>query len=118
MWNAEYANNETAMRSSRGTHVVKHFVNVFKPEHISVKTLICHVNYRNSELTLSPRINVRNVSVLGYYRPARLRKKKTRKGISIVDKWVTLRGLHARAMYVVSNSNTRNVGLFFARSPM
>jgi len=76
MWNAEYANNETAMRSSRGTHVVKHFVNVFKPVHISVKTLMCHVNYRNSELTLSPHINVRNVSVLGYYRPADLREKK------------------------------------------
>ena len=42
MRNAENANNEATMRSCSwpGTHVVKHFVNVFRPVHNNVKTLI------------------------------------------------------------------------------
>jgi len=63
MRNAEYAkfNNEATMHSvTRHTHIVKHFINVFRPVYISVKTLVCHVNYRNIELTLSLRINVKS----------------------------------------------------------
>ena len=108
MRNAENANmpkNEATMRSWPGTHVVKHFVDVFRPVHNSVKTLIglCHVNYKNSELAYFITTYQQNICVLGYYRPAHLREKENEKGNFVVNKWVTPRGLHA---------------LFFARSPM